>query len=328
MSRRGMKLVFFLAVAVLAVCCTWASGASAQTYPSRAVRMVVPYTPGGPADGVARVLSESLSKRWGQPVVVENRPGAGGNIGTNDVAKANPDGYTLLLTQNGPLVINGALYENMPFNPIRDLQPISTVFWAPTVLIVPTLLPVSSVAEFIAYAKQRPGKLNFSSGGSGTLPHLVGELFNRRAGLDIVHIPYKGGPDMTAAVIVGDVAYNFNGLNILPLVQAGKIKALAVSSIKRTALAPELPTIAESGLPGFDVTSWGAVMAPAKTPQEIVSRLHDDLAEVLSDQDVKRRLEVFGVEPVSSTPEELAAQIRSESAHWQEVVKSAGVRLQ
>ncbi|MSQ70066.1 MAG: tripartite tricarboxylate transporter substrate binding protein [Betaproteobacteria bacterium] len=300
--------------------------AAAQTYPERPVKMIVPYTPGGLADGAARVLVQGLTRFWSQPVVIENRPGADGGIGSELVARAAPDGYTLLFAANGPLVINPALYANLRYDPARDFAPITIVYWSPQVLIVPPMLPVNSVAELIAYIKGRPGKLNFSSAGIGSPPHLAGELFKIGAGLDVVHVPYKGGPEMTTAVMTGDVAYNFTGLNVMPLVRSGKVKVLAVSSAIRSALAPDLPTIAASGIPGYEVSVWGGVLAPAKTPQDIVLKVHADMTRVLSDPESKPKFNAVGLEPVGNKPEEFAAQIKAETVRWAGVIKSAGIQ--
>ena len=315
--------------AVLALALAWLSfAASAQTYPARTVRIIVGYTPGSPSDSVARVLAQNLGTTWGQPVVVENRPGAGGNIGSELVAKSEPDGYTLLLTASGPIVVNVSLFGKLPFDPIRDFAPVTMVYLTPTALYVQASLPVNSVSDLIAYIKSRPGKLNYSTTGEGTPLHLAAEMLKQRAGLDVVHIAYKGGPEMTAAVLSGEVTFNFNGLIAMPLVRAGKLKALGVATLQRSPLAPDVPTIAESGLPGFDVNAWGGLFVPARTPKEIVAKLHDDVVKGLADVGVRTRLTGLGVEPVGNSSEEFAKQIRSEIPRWAQVIKLAGIRIQ
>lgn len=300
--------------------------AQAQSYPARVVKMVVSYAPGGQIDGVARLVANELGKLWGQPVVIENRAGADGNIGTDAVAKSLPDGYTLLFTANGPLTINASLFGKMPFDPVRDLVPVTRTHEAPLVLVVPASLPVASMQELITYLKTRPGKLNYSSAGNGTTTHLAGELFKLGAGVDVVHVPYKGGADMTTAVITGDAAFNIGGLNFQALVRAGKVKALAVSGQKRFSLAPELPTMIEAGLPDFEVVVWGGLVVPAKTPQDIVAKVSRDTVRVLGLAEIRQKLNAAGVEPVGNTPEEFAAQIRVESARWARVIKAAGIQ--
>ena len=302
--------------------------ASAQTYPAKPVKIIVPYAPGGPADSVARIVAPNLSRYWDQPAVVENRPGAAGNVGADVVAKSNPDGYTLMLSSNGPIVINVSLYAKMPFDPAKDLVPVTTIWSAPQLLVTGATLPVNSVSELVDYIRSRPGKLNYASPGSGTPPHLAAELFKFRAGLDVVHIPYKGGPGMTMAVLSGEAAFTVHGINVMPLARAGKLKALAVTSIKRSSLVPELPTIAESGFPGFEVDQWGGLFAPAGTPGEILAKLRDDVSKALSDPDTRARLAALGATPLSLSPEAFAAQIRTETAHWAQVIKTAGIQAQ
>jgi tripartite-type tricarboxylate transporter receptor subunit TctC len=318
-----MRTIVALAALVFAV------AVAAQDFPSRTARMIVPNAPGGPVDSVSRVLSQHLAKAWQQPVIVENRPGAGGNIGTDAVAKAVPDGYTLLVTPSGPIVANKWLYRSLPFDPERDLAPVSLLYSTPLIITVPASLPANTIGELIRYIKERPGKLNFASGGVGTPVHLAGELLKQAAGLDIVHVLYKGGPQMTAAVVSGGVVFNFNGLIAMPLVQAGKLKALGLAALRRTPLAPEVPTFGESGGPsGFEVNAWGGLFAPAGTPPALIKRLRDDFAAALQSPENRTRLHGIGVEPVGNTPSEFAEQIRAESAHWARVIKTAGIAPQ
>ena len=315
------------ACATLALAAT-VFAASAQTYPSRPVRLIVPNAPGGPVDSVARVLVQNLGSAWGHPLVIENRLGAGGNIGTDAVAKAEPDGYTLLMTPSAPITVNVSLFAKVPYDPIRDFAPVTVVYSGPIILTVPAALPVNSVSDLIAYIRGRPGQLNYSSAGHGTQPHLAAELLKQRSRLDVVHVLYRGGPEMTAAVVSGDVVFNFNGLIAMPLVRAGKLKVLAIAAAKRSTLAPEVPTFAEAGLPGFEVNAWGGLFAPARTAQDLVAKLREDVVKVLSDPAVRARLAGIGVEPIGNSSEEFAAQIRAEIAHWAQVIKSAGIQVQ
>jgi tripartite-type tricarboxylate transporter receptor subunit TctC len=300
----------------------------AQAYPSKPVRIVVGITPGSPSDSIARLLAQGLGAAWGQPVVVENRPGAGGNIGADTVAKSEPDGHSMLLTASGPIVVNISLMEKLPFDPLKDFAPVTMVYTTPMILTAPPALPVSSVAELIDYARARPGKLNYSSTGAGTPLHLAAELLKQRAGLDVLHVPYKGGPESTAAVMNGEVAFNFNGLFVMPFVQAGKLKALGVASQQRTRLAPDLPTIAESGVPGFDVNAWGGLFLQGRTPQGIVARVQGDVVRLLGDPGLRAKMMGVGVEPIGNSTEEFTRQIRAEIPRWAQVIKAAGIRPQ
>jgi tripartite-type tricarboxylate transporter receptor subunit TctC len=299
----------------------------AETYPDRPVKIIVPNTPGGPVDASARFVADGLRRIWGSPVVIENRPGAGGNIGTNAVAKAEPDGYTLLLTPSAPLIINQSLYGELPFNPEADFAPITVVYSAPLVLTVPTSLPVRSVADLVSYIKARPGQLNYASGGRGTPVHLAGELFKLAAGLDVVHVAYRGGAEMTLAVEKGEVAFGFNGLLVMPMVQADQMRALAVATAKRSSLAQDVPTMSEAGYSDFTVDAWGGLLAPAKTPAGIIHKLHEDTVRVLQEPDIRTKMLASGVEPVGNTAVEFAGQIRTEAAYWRKIIKEANITL-
>jgi tripartite-type tricarboxylate transporter receptor subunit TctC len=302
-----------------------AGGAQAQTYPSKPIRLVVPFPPGGTTDILARTVGQKMTENWGQPVVIDNRPGAGGNIGSDLVAKAAPDGYTLLMATISTHAINVSLYKNLPFDSVRDFAPVSRIGTLPNILIVHPSVPVKSVKELIELAKSKPGELNFASSGVGTSLHLSGELFNSMAGVKLVHVPYKGSSPALADLLGGQVKIMFDNLpSALPHVKAGKLKPLAVTSAKRATVLPEVPTVMESGLPGFEVTSWFAIFVPAKTPTEIVAKLNGEIVKILNSGDVKEKLAQIGVDPAPTTPEALAAFAKAETEKWGKVVKATG----
>jgi tripartite-type tricarboxylate transporter receptor subunit TctC len=302
-------------------------GASAQTtYPAKPVRILVPFPPGGPADALARIVGDKLGQALGQPFVIENKPGAGGNIGMEQGAKAAADGYTLTLAPTGNLTIAPSLYAKLPYDPAKDYAPITVLATVPNILIVHPSVPARSVAELIALAKAKPGTLNYASPGNGSGPHLAGELLKSMAGIDLVHVPFNGvGPAMTG-VLAGDVQMFFaQSSAALPHVKSGKVIALGVASRKRIAAAPELPTIAEAGLPGFDVTSWYALVAPAGTPAAVVDRLHAEIVKVLGSADVREKIAALGAEPVGNTPAEFTAMQRAEAARWAKLAREANI---
>jgi tripartite-type tricarboxylate transporter receptor subunit TctC len=302
-----------------------ADGAQAQTYPSKPIRMVVPFTPGGTTDILARTVGQKMGEAWGQLVVVDNRPGAGGNIGSELVAKAPPDGYTLLMGTISTHAINASLYRRLPFDPTRDFAPVSRVGTLPNILIVHPSVPVKSVKELIELARSKPGELNFASSGVGTSLHLSGALFNSMAGVNLVHVPYKGSSPALADLLGGQVKIMFDNLpSALPHVKAGKLKPLAVTGTRRASVLPEVPTVIESGLAGFEVTSWFAVFAPAKTPKDIVTKLNGEIVKILNSADVQEKLTQIGVDAAPTTPEELAAFARAETEKWGKVVKATG----
>jgi tripartite-type tricarboxylate transporter receptor subunit TctC len=302
-----------------------AGGAQAHTYPSKPIRLVVPFPPGGTTDILARTVGQKMTEVWGQPVVIDNRPGAGGNIGSDQVAKAAPDGYTLLMGTISTHAINPSLYKKLPFDPVRDFAPVSRIGTLPNILIVHPSVPVTSVKELIELAKSKPGELNFASSGVGTSLHLSGELFNSMAGVKLVHVPYKGSSPALADLLGGQVKIMFDNLpSALPHVKAGKLKPLAVTSAKRATVLPEVPTVMESGLPGFEVTSWFAVFVPAKPPTEIVAKLNGEIVKILNSGDVKEKLAQIGVDPAPTTPEALAAFAKAETEKWGKVVKATG----
>jgi tripartite-type tricarboxylate transporter receptor subunit TctC len=294
------------------------------------VKIIVPYPPGGPADVVARTLANKLAISEGRPFIVENRSGAGGNIGTDEVAKAPADGLTLLLGTNGPLVVNAALYSKLPFDPVKDFAPITQVAEIPLVLLAHPSVPVNSVQELIAYAKANPGKLSYGSSGVGSGGHLAGALLASMAGIDLAHVPYRGMAPATSDLVAGHVKLMVGGLlAVKSFIDNGTLKALAVVTPHRAAAAPQIPTVAESGLPGFQIVSWYGVLAPAKTPPEIIKRLHDDIVAALNLPDVKEKLFVQGgLDMVASSPDEFAATIRREIPEYARIVKLTGATAQ
>jgi tripartite-type tricarboxylate transporter receptor subunit TctC len=295
-------------------------------YPERPVRFIVPYTAGGSADTLARVVGQKLGERWGQSFIVDNRTGGGGNIGTELVARASPDGYTLLLGFIGNLAICPSYYAKLPFDPIRDFAPVTELAGVHNLLVVHPSVPAKTLREFTAYAKANPRKINFSSASIASPGHLAGELLNVTAGIEMVHVPYKGGSQALTDLLGGQIHAMFSGTSVLPHVRSGKLRALATCGAQRTAVMPELPTIAESGFPGFEATGWFGVLVPAGTPRPIVERLHREITAVLRVPEVRERLERGGFDLVGNTPEEFGAYIRSEISKWAKVVRVAGVK--
>ncbi len=315
---------------LLAAAATLAASPSsfAQAYPAHPIRFIVPYPAGGPLDTVARMLAQKVSESVKQPVIVENKPGAGGNIGADFVAKSAPDGYTILMGAVATHAINPTLYESIPYDAERDFQPVTQVAATPNVLVVNPTLPVTNVREFIAYAKAHPGQLNFGSGSTGSAGHLAGELFKTMAGVEMTHVPYKGAAPAMRDLIGGQIQLMFDNLaSSLGQMRAGKVRALAVTTARRTPLAPELPTIAESGLPGFDISTWFGVFLPAHAAPEVVQRLHAEFVRALGAPDVREKMAHLGAEPVGSTPEEFSAFIRSEARKYAVVIKASGAKV-
>jgi len=315
------KTVFILAL-------LFATFASAQdSYPSRPIKLVVPFPPGGATDIVGRLVAQKLQEALGQPVVVENKAGGGSNIGSDQVAKAAPDGYTLLLGTIANAT-NMSIYKSMPYDTLRDFAPVTQTMAAPSVLVVTNALPVSNLKELIALAKSQPGRLSFASSGAGGSPHLAGELLKLRAGIDLIHVPYKGAAPALVDVVSGVVSMGFKtALSAIPHMQSGKLKPIAVAATKRLAQIPNVPTMAEAGLPDFEVSSWNGVLAPAKTPPEIVAKLNRELVRILATQDLKDRFAAQAAEPVGSTPEQFRAYIRSEIDKWAQVVTASGAKI-
>ena len=297
-------------------------------YPNRPVRMVVPFPPGSPSDILSRVISDPLSQRLGRPVVIENRAGAGGLSGVEAVATAAPDGYTLVLGGTGALAISPSLRESMPYNVARDFAPIGLAATMPQMLVVGLQVPVSTVNELIAYVKARPGQLNYASGGPGSVAHLAGEMFKSAAGLDATHIPYRAGtPAAVTEIIAGRIQFMYSGITVLlPYVKSGRIKGIAVAANARSALAPNLPTVIESGLPDFTVEVWVGLLAPAKTPPAVIARVNRDLVALLKAPEVRERMLGQGAEPVGGTPDEFRAYIAREADKWQRIIRAANIR--
>ena len=302
---------------------------AAEVYPSKPIRLIVPFSPGGPADVLARMVGDKIGASMGKPVVVDNRAGAGGNIGMALGAKAAPDGYTLVLAPAGNLTVNPSLYRNVPYDVAKDFAPVTVVAAVPNILVVHPSIPAKNLTEFIAYAKSHPGQLNFSSPGAGSGAHLAGELFKSVVGADMVHVPFNGIAPAVTAVLAGDVQLMFAGAPaVLQHVRAGKLHALGVASLKRMVGAPDLPTLSESGLAGFDVSSWYSIVAPAGTPPEIIARLQREIDKALREPDVREKLAGLGAEPIANTPAEFAAMIKTETAKWSEIVKSAKITIE
>ena len=319
-----MKLLASIAALSLALC---AGGAAAQTYPAKPVRIVVTFPTGGAPDILSRIFSEKA--QLGQPVVVENVPGAGGNIGAERVAKAAPDGYTIVMGTVGTHSINGALYAKMPYDMVKDFTPVSLVASTPNLLVVNNDLPVRSVQDLIAYGRANPNKLSFGSPGIGSSVHVSGELFKSMTGVQMTHIPYKGRQMAIPDLIGGQIQLMFDNMpSALPMAREGKIRAVAQTSAKRSAAAPDIPTVAESGLPGFEATSWFALFAPAGTPREVVARLNAEVLRVFRLPEVQDRLKQLGLDAVLSSPEELARYQQGEIAKWAKVVKDSGAKAE
>jgi tripartite-type tricarboxylate transporter receptor subunit TctC len=322
-----MKLAANLFAALLALFAVQTASAQ-STYPNRPVKILVGFTPGTAPDLAARILADRFSEVWGTPFVVENLPGAGSNVATERVAKSTADGYTLLMGGNSALVINPSLFETLPFDPVKDFAPISQVFIAANVLAVPSEVPVKSVADLVALAKANPGKLSYGHAGVGTSQHLGAELFKYMAHLDIASVPYRGSTAMMPDLLAGRITFSFaNIVNVLPLAREGKLRALAITSIKRSALAPDLPTMAESGFPGFEAVPWFGLVAPAGTPKDVLEKLHAETVKTLAMPEVRKKFDELGLEPVGNTPAEFAAIIKKETPEWAKVIKDAGIKL-
>jgi tripartite-type tricarboxylate transporter receptor subunit TctC len=305
----------------------WAAAAvEADRYPVKPIRIVVPFPPGGSNDLLGRVISQKFNEAWGQPAIIDNRPGGGSTIGIEVVVRAAPDGYTLLTTSGG-IAINVSLYK-LPFNPVTDLTPVALLAQMPYLLTVNPSLPAKSVQDIINLAKAQPGKLVYSSSGAGTSAHLTMEMFNSAAKLSMLHVPYKGGAPAVSAVMSGEAQMTFNVITgTLPHVRSGKLRGIAVSSAKRAEVAPEIPSVSESGVPGFEVIAWYNMFAPARTPRSIVNRLNGELNRMLLQPDVRERFRTLGVTPLSGTPEDLGNLLKSEIARYAKLIRAAGIKL-
>jgi tripartite-type tricarboxylate transporter receptor subunit TctC len=322
--RRTQRTILLLAV----VFGTLPGPIVAETFPTRAVRLVVPFAAGGPADTLARILADKLSLAWGQPVVVENRGGGGANIGTEYVARAAPDGYTLLLNASNH-VINAGLYEKLSYDPLRDFTPISEVASYMLVMVVHPSVPATTVGEFVAFASARPGRVPVGNAGVGTPTHLAALLFAQSAGLDLVHVPYKGAAPASTDLLGGQVLAMFNNpVNALPQIKSATLRGLAVTGTQRLALVPELPTIAESGYAGFEASTWYGLYAPAGIARDIVAKIHDETVRTLNMPDVREKLSLQGWEVIGSTPDELAKVLQSELDKWTTLIKRAGLKVE
>ena len=322
-GRTGGSSAIAVALALLPAC------PFAADYPSRPIRFIVPYVPSGAADIVARVVGQKLGDALGTTVVVDNRAGAGGNLGTDLVAKAPADGHTLLMGNVGPLAINVSLQKRLPYDPLRDFAPVSMLMIYPNVLVVNPSLPAKSVSELIALARARPGQLIYASAGTGSSTHLAAELFKSMAGIEMAHVPYKGGGQAVVDVIAGQVHLYFSSvLGALPHVKTGKLRALAVTSAGRSRAAPDLPSVAESGFPGYEANNWVGLLVPARTPAPIVERLHRETVQILRMPDVQERLAAQGGDPEPSSPAQFTAYLTSEIRKWAKVVKASGAQAE
>src|SRR5258706_10918038 len=323
MQLRAVSIAAFLFAAL--ACCL---EAAADEYPNRPVKIVVPFAPGGSTDVVARILADKLGAELKQTFIVDNRAGAGGNIGVSLVAKSNADGYTLLMGTTGVLAINGHLYKNMSFDPEKDFTPVSYTSLITNILVVNPDVPVRTVPELVRLAKSKPGALTFASSGAGSSTHLSGELFKALAGVDILHVPYRGSSQALVDVISGQVTMLFdNAPSAIPFVQQGKLRAVAVTSTKRLPNLSDVPTIEESGVKGYESLSWSGIVAPAGTPRPIVSKLNAAIERILAMEDVRQRFASMGVEPVGGPPEAFARHVRAESDKWGRLIKSANITL-
>lgn len=324
-APKSMKSMALAGLA-LAMLVPVARAASPADYPARPIRLLVPFAPGGGADTLGRIITPKLSESMGQQWVVDNRGGAGGNIAAETVVRAAPDGYTVFMGFSTVLTVNPSLYK-LTFDMHKDLEPVTLLATAQYILVLHPSVAANNVKELVALAKQRPNSLNFASAGVGSPLHLAAELFQRRAGIQMTHIPYKGGGPAAAAVLAGEAQLIFASIaSSMPQVKAGRLKALATTGLKRSKVAPDLPTMAESGFPGFDVTTWYSLMLPARTPASIVKRIHDEAQKALQRPDVQQPMAGQGLEAETSTPQELAARIESESKTWSEIIRSAGIK--
>ncbi|CAJ96604.1 Tripartite-type tricarboxylate transporter, extracytoplasmic receptor component TctC [Cupriavidus necator] len=327
-SRQRRAIV--AALATLPALCAWSAPAcAAEAFPSRPIRLVVPFTPGGTTDILARLVAQKAGEALGQQIVVDNRPGAGGNIGAEAVARSAADGYTLLMGTLGTQVTNQFIYPRMPYDSTRDFVPVTLVANSPNVLLVNSTLNARSVGELVTLARREPGKINYASTSTGGSPHLSGELLNMMAGVSMQHVPYKGAAPAMTDLLAGQVNLMFDNLpSALAQIQAGKVTALAVTSARRASVLPSVPTVRESGLPGYEVNSWFGLLAPAGTPPERVRRLQQAVDKVLATPDVRKRIEQLGAEPGGEGSAAFAAQIRSDTEKWSRVIQTAGIKPQ
>ena len=321
--RRASLKITVTALALLALT-SFAPSAMAQAYPAKPVRIVVPTGAGGPADIMARIIAERLTKSWGQAVIVENKPGASQMLGADLVAKAAPDGYTFMLSNDGAIAINQSLFAKMSYDPLKDLQPVAKLVTLPLVLVVHPSVQAKSTQEVIALAKTQPGKLNYGSGGSTT--RMAGELFKGMTSTDIVHVPYKGSGPMVIGLLGNEVQLAFDGITTsLPQIKGGKLRAIAVTSLTRVPTLPDLPTVAESGVPGFEAGTWLAMFAPAGVPKEVQARVYSELTQIMAQPELRTRLLDMGLTPDLAPPEKFVTQIKGDVDKWAQVIKRAGI---
>ena len=325
-TRRTLTLAAGSALGLLALA---SPAAHAQAFPAKAITIVVPFSAGGTTDILARVIGQYMSSDLGQPVIIDNRAGAGGNIGTQLVARAAPDGYTILMGTVGTHAINQSLYPKLPFDPIKDFAPLTRVALVPNLLVANPTQPFKTVKELMAYTKANPGKVTFGSSGNGTSMHVSGELFKQMAGVDIQHVAYKGSAPAVNDLLGNHIAIMFDNMpSAIGHVKAGKLRPLAVTTAKRSPALPDVPTIAEAGVPGYEATSWFGLLAPAKTPAPVVAKLNAAILKALADPDVKKKLQEQGAEPLGETPAQFAAFIDSETVKWGKIVKQSGATAQ
>ena len=324
-----MRSLLALVPAALLLAPAAVTEAHAQGYPSRPIRLVVPFPPGGSTDILARALGQKLAENLGQPIVIDNRPGAGGSIGADAAAKAAPDGHTLMMGHLGTLAVNPSIYKNLPYDPVKSFTPVSLMAIVPSVLVVNPRVPAASAAELITYARANPGKLTYGSAGAGSTSHLTTEYFKLSTGTDILHVPYKGIGPMLTDLISGQISMGLNGAPaVMPHVNSGRLRALAVSGLKRLDSLPQIPTLDEAGVKGFDASGWYGIVAPAGTPRSIVTKLNAEIRRITRTPDLRARLDNEGAIPAPGSPEEFAAFIASEIARWGAVLKRAGIEAQ
>lgn len=315
-------------IAVAALLLAGASPSHAE-YPERTIQIVVPYTPAGTVDILARKLGERISKAWGQPVVIINRPGAGGSVGAEAVAKSAPDGYTFLLSTNSPLTTNLALYPSLGYEPLRDFEPIILAGENSLVLAANPKLPVKTLKELIALAKTRPGQLNAGTSGNGSTAHLSLATLNKQAGISITHVPYRGGVPSIQAAMAGEVQLVFSDIvPVIPQIRDNRLRALGQTGLRRARIAPDIPTLDESGLPGFNITAWIGAVAPKGTPKDIVQKLNVEIGRALKDKEFAEQISAIGIDPIGSTPDEFATFLRKEIPRWKQIVQDAGVKIE
>jgi tripartite-type tricarboxylate transporter receptor subunit TctC len=317
-----------MAVMTGAACTLVALPAAAQAWPTKPIKYIVPFAAGGTTDILARVIAEKLTTALGQPVVVENKPGAGGGVGAEFTAKAAPDGYTIMGGTISTHAINATLYVNLPYDPVKDFIPITLIARVPNMLVINNDIPAKNVAELVALMKAKPGNWNFASSGNGTSQHLSGELFKGMAGVEMQHVPYKGSPPALQDVMGGQVSMTFDNITTAwVLAKAGKMRALAVTTAKRSPVSPDIPTLAEAGLPGYEIGSWQGVFAPAGVPPEIIKRLNTEIVKIINMPDVKEKLLALGAEPVGNSTEEFTAFVKTEVVKWGDVVRKSGAKV-